>query len=117
MTSPADLQRVKVYGRTHKSLPILCQEKKPLLDVFLIPINKCIDLAIITSQQPTEPLFYQPLNDGYDTRDLTDKNQKKPVPTYPYLPWTEVRMAYEIPKLFILLQFMLSFQPTKITIY
>jgi len=33
------------------------------------------------------------------------------------LPWTEVKMAYKIPKLFILSQFMLPFQPPKIRIH
>lgn len=57
MTSPADLQRVKAYGRTFKSFPILWQEKKFLLPyVLLMPINRGIDLVITVSQQPTELL-------------------------------------------------------------
>lgn len=36
---------------------------------------------------------------------------------HPYLPRTEVRMSYEIPKLLILSQFMLPFQPPKIRIH
>lgn len=51
MTSPADLQRVKAYGRTYKSIPVLWQEKKLILpDVLLMPINRGIDLTVAISQ-------------------------------------------------------------------
>jgi len=42
-----------------------------------VPINRGIDLAIVISQQAAEfwSQFFQPLNDGYDKRILTDKQR------------------------------------------